>query len=59
MNVQQSNLLFALQQAIISQARCEADHGFHMESSLLAGFKDLFAHIQQGGQITIVPSDLG
>ena len=56
MQFQRANLLFALHQAIISQKKAEEDHGFVMDSALLAGLKDLKTHIQEGGQITIVQS---
>ena len=57
MNVYASNLLFALNQAIISQQKAEKGHGFTGDSALVAGWKDMYAHIQKGGQITIVPSN--
>jgi hypothetical protein len=59
MNALASNLLFALNQAIISQQKAEKDHGFTGASALVAGWKDLYAHIQQGGQITIVHTTEG
>jgi hypothetical protein len=58
MNIQQSNLLFALNVAIKDQERIEKDYGFDRDSALLGGWRELYEHIRSGGQITLIPSQM-
>lgn len=57
MNVYQSNLLMALRVAIIDQEKREKEAGYTGDSGFLAGLRETFKHIQQGGQFYIIPSD--
>ena len=59
LQVHASNLLFALRLAINDQRRAEKAHGFTGDSALVAGFEDLYKHVQAGGQITILSSQNG
>ncbi len=58
MNVQQVNLLFALNIAIKDQERVEKDMNYTRDSALLAGFRQLYDHIRAGGAINIIPSEV-
>lgn len=57
LRVYQSNLLMALRVAIKDQEKREKEAGYTGDSSFLAGLRETFNHIQQGGQIRILPSD--
>lgn len=56
MNVHRSNLERALATAIAAQAKLEKEAGYTMLSAYLGGLMETLAHIQRGGQLTILPS---
>ncbi len=56
MKVHQSNLARALATAIAAQAKLEKTAGYTLPSAYLGGLMETLAHIQAGGQITILPS---
>lgn len=56
LEIQASNILFALRVAINDQRRAEKAHGFTRDSALVAGLEATYKHIQAGGQINIVGS---
>lgn len=53
MDVYKSNLLMALRIAIKDQEKREKDAGYTGDSGYLAGLRETFKHIQEGGQIHI------
>lgn len=55
--VHKSNILMALRVAIKDQEKREKDAGYTGDSGFLAGLRETFTHIQNGGQIYIRQDD--
>ncbi len=58
MNVQQTNLLLALNRAIRDQERAEKDMGYTSDSALLSGWREMYVRVAAGCQIVIIPSQV-
>ena len=57
MNVHQSNLLQALHIAIQNREAIEKAAGYNFDTIYTSGLKQLLKHIQEGGQIYIIPAE--
>ena len=56
MNIHSSNLITALNTAIVEHREYELKNGYIGESALVAGWKELLNHLKDGGQIHVIHS---